>query len=540
MEVLDVVIIGAGPCGLAVAARLREQTPSAIFSDEEHRRFHWMQRHGKKMPLRNVKTGRVSCCPIPTAQPECKMLVLDDSGDGWMARWKRLFRMYDISHLRSPVLWHVDPRDRDSLLSYAHEMARQDELIEIKGCVGKEVSKHGWKKKAKRVNGKQNQKIDINERDRNDYYNPSRGVFADHCDSVAFRYGLGAELVSRESAQDIDFGFVNITTSNDQKLFTVTTNKTRYYARAVVLAVGPANAPSIPSIPGMPPCPAQRPQTCHSMHITEFPDPLVKERIAAGRETNVLVIGGGLTSAQLSDLAVRRGVTKVWHLMRGPCRVKHFDVDLCWMHKFRNYEQARFWLADSDAERLEMIKTARGGGSITPVFQKRLRRHVFDGSVELCTHTTMTEARFEDGLIGGGGVWHVKTEPPIQNLPPMDYIYFATGVNTDFRSLPYLQSMIQQYPVDGCGGFPCLNDDLMWQDGVPLFVVGKLAALRLGPAAPNLGGARVGAERIAWALEELFTKQGRTSEEAERDSGSDLFSYLSGDGNKFSSLDSGS
>jgi hypothetical protein len=33
-----------------------------------------------------------------------------------------------------------------------------------------------------------------------------------------------------------------------------------------------------------------------------------------------------------------------------------------------------------------------------------------------------------------------------------------------------------------------------------------LAALKLGPAAPNLGGARAGAERIAWGIEEVMRK----------------------------------
>lgn len=155
LDVLDTIIIGAGPSGLAVAARLREPTPAAMFSDEEHRRFHWMQRHGKGMPLRNVKSGRVSSVLVPKSKwAEYKMLVLDDSDSRWMARWNRLFGTFDITHLRSPVLWHVDPRDRDSLLSYAHEMAREDELLEIRGCVGKEISKHGWKKKMRKSNSK--------------------------------------------------------------------------------------------------------------------------------------------------------------------------------------------------------------------------------------------------------------------------------------------------------------------------------------------------------------------------------------------------
>jgi cation diffusion facilitator CzcD-associated flavoprotein CzcO len=38
LDIQDVLIIGGGPCGLAVAARLHESTPSALFTDSEHQR----------------------------------------------------------------------------------------------------------------------------------------------------------------------------------------------------------------------------------------------------------------------------------------------------------------------------------------------------------------------------------------------------------------------------------------------------------------------------------------------------------------------
>lgn len=50
-DLLDVLIIGAGPCGLAVAARLHEETPSAMFTDEEHQRYHWINKHSGRMAL---------------------------------------------------------------------------------------------------------------------------------------------------------------------------------------------------------------------------------------------------------------------------------------------------------------------------------------------------------------------------------------------------------------------------------------------------------------------------------------------------------
>ncbi|KAF5538361.1 FAD-binding protein [Fusarium mexicanum] len=483
-EIYDVLVIGAGPCGLAISARLHEHTPAALFTDEEHRRFHWISKYGNKMPLKHVRSGKISS-PKHAAKPQYKMLVLDADSDTWMGRWNRLFKMYDISHLRSPMLWHVDPLDRDALLAHAYANDRADELVEIRNCVGKEVSKHGRKKSGQRACGRrQEARVDINVRERNDYYNPSTSLFCDHCEKVAARYNLSSNMIRKESLQHLDYDEVKGISINGEKLFTVTSNKTRRYARTVVLAVGPANVAKIPRIPSMP---DELPQTCHSMHITEFPDPIVKARIAAKKTTNILVVGGGLTSAQLTDLAIRKGVSKVWHIMRGPLRIKHFDVGLEWMGKFKNAKQAQFYYADSDDERIEMIKEARGGGSITPVFHKRLKKHLLTKKLELFTETSLADAQFD----AEKGTWSVQTNPPV-DMPAMDYMYFATGIQTDFSSLPYLQTILEKYPIEGRGGFPCINNDLMWNDDVPLFMMGRLAALRLGPAAPNLGGAQVG------------------------------------------------
>lgn len=60
---------------------------------------------------------------------------------------------------------------------------------------------------------------------------------------------------------------------------------------------------------------------------------------------------------------------------------------------------------------------------------------------------------------------------------------------------------------------PCLTQDLAWAKDVPLFVAGRLAGLRIGPDCGNLEGARVGAERISWAVEDIL--------EREQDKGSD-------------------
>ena len=59
----DVLIVGAGPGGLAVAARLREPTPSAVFTDAEHNRYQWVKKYSGRMNLlpRGPDTARSKC-----------------------------------------------------------------------------------------------------------------------------------------------------------------------------------------------------------------------------------------------------------------------------------------------------------------------------------------------------------------------------------------------------------------------------------------------------------------------------------------------
>jgi len=322
------------------------------------------------MNIKNYKTGVDSLPTTPSrfgigqgcGEEGCvvRILVLDAAGTTWMARWRHLFQTFGIKHLRSPMFFHIDPSDRDALLGYAYEKERESDLQPLPGCVGKELSKHRQKKK-------KNKKMcsagcmsqggpDIDERDRKDYATPSANLFEAHCDEVSRRYRIRDGLIKQEQVTNIGYDGISrflggddsqYSSTSDEKVFRVTTDTGVHFARIAVLAVGPGNAPFIPPIPGLQSGPPQE-SYCHSMHIKSFPPAHMTSKAGNKAATNMLIVGGGLTSVQLADLAIKRGVDRVWLLMRGPVKVKYFDIELDWVGKFRNGNQASFWSADSD------------------------------------------------------------------------------------------------------------------------------------------------------------------------------------------------
>lgn len=105
---------------------------------------------------------------------------------------------------------------------------------------------------------------------------------------------------------------------SNSKVFTLTTSAgQKFYSRAAVLAMGAGGAGINKIFPWKPSNKEEGAEgCCHSMEIKTFPSVNVRQKIQARQQTNVVVVGGGLSSAQILDMAVRKGVTKVWFLMR--------------------------------------------------------------------------------------------------------------------------------------------------------------------------------------------------------------------------------
>lgn len=190
-------------------------------------------------------------------------------------------------------------------------------------------------------------------------------MFKEFCADIVSRYGL-EDLVKKAEVQDITY-------EQADGIFTLRTSTGIRKAKMVILAIGPALERRLP-----PDCPfsAADQQNGSVIHVFgtqttgELP-PHVLEKIKARKQTNVVVVGGGLTSAQITDTLARSGVTKVHHLMRRPMNskkyrlysskkilikpVKQFDVDLAWAGKFRNREMSAFWCSDCDKGILKFL-----------------------------------------------------------------------------------------------------------------------------------------------------------------------------------------
>jgi hypothetical protein len=448
------------------------------------------------------------------------ILVLDKTGEGFMQQWHNQFDAVKIPHLRSPMFFHPDPLDIDSMVAFSHSNGRQEELMEIHGVVGREVSKHQQKKmRARRKSSTCSTAggssgvglVEVDRRDWKDYYRPGTKLFSDFCQSIIDRYRLH-DVVKKEEVIDIKYTEISRMTKkggqNDKGFVVKTQSGEVYGCKVCILAIGPAGKVNYP-VNGLD---TQFPQgSCHTTHLFQkqvlFPPQRVREMSEIGKLPAIAIVGGGLTSAQLTELALQRGVNKVHFITRGDIKIKHFDFHLEWVSKYQNYMKSTFWMKDTDEERIQMIEDAREGGSMNPQYHKILMSLVKSGRVVIHKHSEIDRVQWDEE----NQEWETctlknKLTGENSDLKNLQFICYATGTSPSIASQPLMASMINDHPIDIIKGVPCLTDDLQWTSDVPLFVLGRYAMLRTGPSSANLDGGRLGAERIGWYVQDMKAK----------------------------------
>ena len=231
----------------------------------------------------------------------------------------------------------------------------------------------------------------------------------------------------------------------------------------------------------------------------------------------VLVVGGGLTSAHLVVLLANRGVKDITLIFRGPRKVKNFDLPLPWFGDDRWVKRREFESA-SWPEKLRALKEERDGGSLTPELDAKIRALEAKGVCVVREHTEVRAARGsiithadpnphpdERGLtVGGdgGACGHFEVFLDDDTDLRAERIWLATGSLPGVEDDPLFERLLAEHPVSVRNGFPELTRTLRWSRDVPLYLMGGLAALQLGPDAVNLAGGLRGALRVSDELKQ--------------------------------------
>lgn len=479
----DILVIGAGPAGMALAARLQ----------------HSAAQHGTPPTNMNSSSSASLVGGYDT-------LFLDAEGSDWLVRWRRLFKAYEVPWLRSPMFFHLDPSDRNSL---SHWMAAS----------GRDIPENkrpiiGYKPTL------------VEDEDRHNYFTPTGDMFDLHCDHVLDKFGLvGRRLVRQDVVRDVAFDAA-------AGVFTVAADGGVYRARCVVDATGPGGLPSHPDQAMVRHhWPSEGVTHAYVLDVHEtLPTASIRAKIARGEHTSITIVGGGLTAVEIVDMAIKRGVGHVHHVVKDLSHtVKPFDNEMEWIGKYRDRQMATF-TAGSVGERVDLMHSARRGGSITPWYAKAMLEHEAAGrltthlGVEVRDVVAVDSSSSSSG--GGEKMFQVVSHPHRKDIPPTHHVYFATGpaafehhaeghrtTATDQRAPwvpPHLRTMQRAFPIDWvpleAAAVPAIRKDMSWDEGIPLYFTGPLGAINIGPTAATLGGANRGAEWCVRGIEKRFKR----------------------------------
>lgn len=352
-----------------------------------------------------------------------------DPHDEPLARWRACARNTGMAYLRSPVVHHLDVEP-----AALHRFAD----VEVPGA-----------------------------RFTRPYRRPAVDLFERHCDAVIERNGL-RPLRARATALRVRARPEGLVVETDAGVLTT---------RRTLLALGAGDRPCWPQW-------ARAAREQLGDVVTHVFDPAweLARFQATGR---TVVIGGGITAAQVAVTLARRRVGPVVLLMRHAPRVQQFDSDTCWLGEscLRHFRRT-----DDMRQRREVIRRARHRGSMPPDVARQLNQERARG--DLCV-TEAEVARATADPLGRGILLHCVGQPPIA----ADHVLLATGFDPRRPGGALVDHAIADLglPVAPCG-YPVVDGRLEWGRG--LHVTGPLAELEIGPVARNIIGARLSGARL--------------------------------------------
>ncbi|MBK8263901.1 MAG: FAD/NAD(P)-binding protein [Nannocystis sp.] len=199
----------------------------------------------------------------------------------------------------------------------------------------------------------------------------------------------------------------------------------------------------------------------------------------------VVVIGGGITAAQVALRLAADPLVSVTVVSRHPPRVHQFDSDPGWLGPLhmRAFEREM-----DPGRRRAMIQGARHKGSMPAEVQRALRRAIQAGAIAWIQGEVGRCQRAGEGLL---------LSCPSGPLSA-DFVLLATGFEARRPGGALVEGLIsaEGLACETCG-YPRIDAGLRWHPRV--FVSGPLAELTLGPTARNIAGARRAAEAIVRA-----------------------------------------
>ncbi|MGK7896780.1 MAG: FAD/NAD(P)-binding protein [Xenococcus sp. (in: cyanobacteria)] len=305
------------------------------------------------------------------------------------------------------------------------------------------------------------------------YDRPGTKLFNDFCHEVIRRWKLADKVYPAKVIQIMPIK----SGSRSRFQLALNTGET-IIARKVVLATGSGKI-QLPNWVENIPSDYPSDRLCHSQQVN------LNQINVSGEK--ILIIGGGLTSGHLAKGAINLGAT-VTLMTRKQLQEKIFDADPGWLGPkyLKGFHSQTDW-----SVRYQQIQQARNGGSMTPEIMLQLRKASHDGKVRIDECCQVSDLKWQDNL------WQVSCLDGSQHQ--VNRIWLATGTRFNATEHPLLQDVLETYPTEIVKGLPVLDEHLRLPKS-NFFIMGGLAALRVGPVARNIGGGKMACQRIVPAI----------------------------------------